>query len=215
MNDNDIKKKFLNTRQLVILALIFAIMIASLTVLPLNAVVPLVALIVIAEIGGIKLAGIGGLMFGLASLLSAAFMPSTPLYVVFLNPLVSVAPRIIAGLAIYLVYKSVFKLLKGKIDVTDIEEVYYKLQGAERAKAKRIDYISMSAGAITGAIVNTVLVLGTIFLIYNNNTYTLNDVSILVRPEVILPLVAASAIMEPILCAIIAPPIVTALRYVR
>lgn len=198
----------MKTRQIVLLGIIFALMITFLIFIPLNAIVPLIALIVIAETENIKLAGLGGLLFGVSSFAAALFFPSTPLYVIFLNPIVSIIPRIIVGLMVFLIYKGIFKLLSNKFK-TDINDT----NNINRRKIRKLQYVSLTIGAISGAIINTTLVMGTIFLFYTNKTYTLNDVSILVRPEVLLPLIAVSAILEPIFCALIAPPIVIALKH--
>jgi len=208
--------KFLKTQKIVLLAIMFALMIVFLIYLPMNAYVPLICLIVISQTGDIKLAALGGLLFGLASLMSAAFFPSTPLYPVFLNPLVSIIPRIITGIVIYLVYKGAFKLLrKQKYEIKSTDDVYTVLTGEARTYAKKIDYISMTVAAVFGALTNTVLVLGTMFLLYNGRTFSMDEASILVKPEVIIPLVLISAITEPIVSGIVAPPIVTAIKHIR
>lgn len=211
------KKTQNSTKQIVIIASVFAIMITFLFLLPQIAHVPLITLAVLSLKSDIRLAALGGLLFGLASLLSALLVPSTPLYVVFLNPLVSVVPRILVGIAIYLVNKGVFKVLVriGNIEGVSHPNDIYSLDSEQSAKVKKIDYASMVVACVAGALVNTILVIGTIFLFYTGRTLAFEDIEILVRPEVLLPLISLGAITEPIITAIVAPPIVMALKHIN
>ena len=207
---NNPSKKFLNTKQIAILSLVFAIMIISLILFPINAFIPLVALIVIAQTGDVKLAGLGGLMFGIASFLSALLIPRTVLYFAFLNPMVSIIPRIIVGVMVFVIYKATFSLIKQNLPIKSPSEIAL-LEGNDKTKAKRLDYISLTVAAISGALINTVLVLGMMFLFYVNHP----EHGVLIQPIPILIAVGPSALTEPIVCAILAPPIVTALKHVR
>lgn len=206
----------MKTQKIVLLAIIFAIMIVFLIFIPLNAIVPLIALMVLAETEDIKLAALGGLLFGLASFFAALFFPSSPLYVIFLNPMISIIPRILVGVLVYLIYQACFKLLtrKYKFDVKS-KDIYFMLQGKDKKIAGYKDYISLTISSVCGALINTTLVLGTMFLLYSGNTYTLNQISILVKPAVIIPILLPSIISEPIVCGIVVPPIVTALKHIR
>jgi uncharacterized membrane protein len=75
-----------------------------------------------------------GLIFGVSSLLQAAINPITPTDPWFVNPLLSVLPRLAIGPVAWLVYKSLEK---------------YKI-------------ISLIAAGLAGSLTNTVLVLGMI-----------------------------------------------------
>lgn len=200
------------TFKMVILAIMFALMIAFLFFMPLYAFVPLIILAVFSQIGNIKMAALFGLLFGMASLLSALLLPSTPLYVAFLNPLVSVVPRILVGITAYSVYNGVFRLLGKKHNITD-KNIFFSYKGEERRIAARVHYFASVFSGISCAIVNTLLVVGTILILYNGRTFSLEEMSIVMKPVVFIPLIAPNAILEPIITAIVAPPIVTALKH--
>jgi uncharacterized membrane protein len=88
-----------------------------------------------------------GLLFGIFSLVQAAVAPSTPLDAAFLNPLVSILPRIFIGPAAWLAYRAI----SGKAAVNT---------GTEKAPRRPIiKIIAMAAGAFAGTLANTVLVL--------------------------------------------------------
>jgi len=80
-----------------------------------------------------------GLLFGLFSLLQAAIAPTGPVDVAFVNPLISVLPRLLIGPVAWLVYR----LVRG---------------GAEQATPLR-ESAGIVASALAGSLVNTGLVL--------------------------------------------------------
>ncbi len=94
-----------------------------------------------AIIGGVLegpfVGAIVGAIFGLTSLVRAATSPQGPIDVFFVNPLVSVLPRILVGLAAW----AVFSLFRGK----------FKLAGA-------------AAAGLAGSLTNSILVLGSLVL---------------------------------------------------
>lgn len=81
-----------------------------------------------------------GLIFGLSSL-AKSFMTPTPISFIFMNPLVSIVPRIMIGILTYYFFVSAKKIIKN-------EKVVLLLSGA------------------FGTLVNTVLVLGSAYIIY-------------------------------------------------
>jgi uncharacterized membrane protein len=203
------------TFKIVILSVMFALMIAFLFFMPLYAFVPLIILAVFAQLSNVKMAALMGLLFGIASLLSALLVPSSPLYVAFLNPLVSVVPRVLVGIAGYYVYVGVYKLLGKKRGLTNPKDIFSSYKGEERKIASKNHYIASVLSSISCALVNTILVVGIILIWYNGRTFTLEDMSILMKPEIFIPLITLNAILEPIITAIVAPPIVTALKHLR
>ena len=87
--------------------------------------------------------GILGLVMGITSLLRAWYMPGSPLeQIIFMNPLVSILPRIIVGIVAALVFIGIMKLSKGKTAV------------------------SAGIAAAAGALTNTILVLTMMNLLY-------------------------------------------------
>jgi len=83
-----------------------------------------------------------GLMFGLSSLYTAATIFSgMPVAPFFLNPLVSVMPRILIGIVAYYVFALLKRLIRNKT-------------------------VSIVGAALGGTLTNTVGVLGMIYLLY-------------------------------------------------
>ncbi|GHU81743.1 membrane protein [Clostridia bacterium] len=91
---------------------------------------------------------LGGVM-GLSTLLRAAIMPASVLDPLFVNPLLSVLPRLLLGLFAGLVFVGVKKLL-GKF----LED------------GKLVTSISSGVAALAGTLTNTIFVLGFLALIY-------------------------------------------------
>lgn len=90
--------------------------------------------------GGPLVGGIVGLSFGLASLIRNLTQPTSILSFAFMNPLVSVLPRLLVGVMAYYGYYGIRKFAN--------------------------DYISIIAGAMIGSCTNTALVLGTMYILY-------------------------------------------------
>jgi len=81
--------------------------------------------------------GVGiGLIFGIFSLIQAAVAPNSPSDIWFVNPLLSILPRLFIGPAAYLVWKLL----------------------------QRIPVVGLIAAGLVGSLTNTVLVLGVIGL---------------------------------------------------
>lgn len=134
-----------NVFQLTIISMLLAILIAQ-TFIPMLGYIPLgpidvtivhITVILAAVLFGTKTGSIIGLSWGLLSMLRAYIQP-TPFNVVFLNPLISVLPRLIVG---WLSAK-VFILINEKLS----------------------DRVSYAVTAAIGALTNTILVLGSIYL---------------------------------------------------
>lgn len=104
---------------------------------PIDITIVHITVILAAVLFGQKTGLIIGTIWGMLSMLRA-FMQPTPFNIVFLNPLISVLPRLLVGL----ISATVFKLLKDKF-------------------SKRTSY-AITAGI--GSLTNTVLVLGSIYL---------------------------------------------------
>ena len=85
-----------------------------------------------------------GLIFGISSLIKS-FMTPTPISFIFMNPLVSVVPRVLIGILTYYFYTAMKKVVRNEKTVL------------------------LMSGAF-GTLVNTVLVLGTAYLLYAQRT---------------------------------------------
>lgn len=116
-----------------------------------------------------------GLIFGLFSLLQAAIAPTGPGDVIFTNPLIAILPRLFIGPVAWLVWTAL----------------------------KRWTVPGLLAAGLAGALTNTFLVLGVIWVLG------------LATLAVIGPIVLANGIPEAILCAILVLVVITAWRQIR
>lgn len=80
-----------------------------------------------------------GLIFGLSSLMQAALAPTGPIDVAFVNPLVSVLPRLLIGPVSYLAYRSI--------------------RGRALGTSTLRESVAIIAGGVVGSVTNTGLVL--------------------------------------------------------
>lgn len=109
-------RKRLNVRKLVIIGILGAVS-ATLGMTPLGfipvgptrATIMHIPVIIGAILEGPVVGALVGLIFGLFSIFQAITTP-TPISFVFLNPLVSVLPRVLIGIISYYIYKSLNKL---------------------------------------------------------------------------------------------------------
>lgn len=168
------------------LVLLFVFFPVSIGVLSL-AIIPIIAIIVSAEIMGVFNGMLTGLFFGIVSLASAFIRPNV-LSFAFYNPLVSIMPRILIGVVAFYVAKGVTLLLP-----------------------KLPKLFSYASGACFGVITNTVGVLGMILLFYNGRM--LGGGSAITLPW-ICGIVISNSILEIIVCTLVTPPIVLALQKV-
>ena len=145
-----------------------------------------------AIIEGPVVGGSIGLIFGLFSIYQNITAP-TPMSPFFYNPLVSVLPRILIGVISYYVYKII------------------------RAKVKNIK-VSISIAAICGSLINTIGVLGTIYLVYfkdyatvlmERGTISTNSMSAVTTA--LLTVIGTNGLAEAILSSLIVSPIVIAI----
>lgn len=107
---------------------------------PVNATIIHIPVIVLAIVKGPKLGSIMGAIFGISSLLNNLLRPTVTSFI-FINPLISVLPRILIGLIVgHLTKLLIDKKLKYNLDIV--------------------------IPAAVGSLVNTVGVLGMIYLLY-------------------------------------------------
>lgn len=101
-----------------------------------------IPVIIAALLEGPFIGAVVGLIFGLSSLYTAAtIFAGLPTAVFFLNPLVSVLPRILIGVAAYYAFAGIKKILKNKS-------------------------VAIVVGALAGTLTNTIGVLGMIYILY-------------------------------------------------
>ncbi len=199
LNTRGVGKSHENVRKMVVIAMLSGICLflglTGLGFIPL----PLFKLTILhlpviigAIIEGPVVGGSIGLIFGLFSIYQNITAP-TPMSPFFYNPLVSVLPRILIGVISYYVYKII------------------------RAKVKNIK-VSISIAAICGSLINTIGVLGTIYLVYfkdyatvlmERGTISTNSMSAVTTA--LLTVIGTNGLAEAILSALIVSPIVIAI----
>ena len=199
LNTRGVRKSQQNVRKMVVIAMLSGICLflglTGLGFIPL----PLFKLTILhlpviigAIIEGPVVGGSIGLIFGLFSIYQNITAP-TPMSPFFYNPLVSVLPRILIGVISYYVYKII------------------------RAKVKNIK-ASISIAAICGSLINTIGVLGIIYLIYfkdyatvlmERGTISTNSMSAVTTA--LLTVIGTNGLAEAILSALIVSPIVIAI----
>lgn len=148
--EKSIKKSRLSTRTIAVAGILSAIAIL-LSLVPWLGYIPIgpitittmhIPVIIAAILEGPFVGGFVGLIFGLSSIYTAAtIFAGSPTAVFFLNPLVSVVPRILIGIVAYYVYSGIKKISNNKS-------------------------LSTVMGALAGTLTNTVGVLGMIYILY-------------------------------------------------
>lgn len=171
--------KKVDVRKMSIIAVLSAISIMlSMTPLgfipigPTNATIMHIPVIIGAIVEG-PIVGISvGFIFGATSLLRALTMPTITSFA-FINPLVSVLPRVLIGIAAYYVYKLAVKLTKNV-------------------------FVSGWITGVIGSLVNTVGVLGMVYLLYGAKYAEALGESASAAKTLILTLIATNGIPEAI-----------------
>ena len=157
--------------------------------MPVSLALGLLPVLVAAEFYGPKVGAICGGFFGIPSLIIAVVYSSAiPLYSVAINPLVSVLPRILVGVASGLVYKGI----KNKI----------------KNEKKSVAAASVAA-TVSGVLTNTVLFLGFFFLFAGGKTY--GSVTVDFR-WIMASVVSINAAIELVSFSVIVPLVVGALE---
>lgn len=148
MNVQASAQRKLNVRRMAIISVLSAVSIV-LSMIPFVGYIPLgpvkatimhVPVIIGAVVEGPLVGAAVGLIFGLTSLFKAFTEPTITSFC-FMNPIVSVLPRILIGVVAYYVYTAAYKL------------------------SKRI-YLSGFIAGVIGSLTNTIGVMGLIYLIY-------------------------------------------------
>lgn len=185
-----------------------------------------------------------GLIFGLSSIFNAITRP-TPVSVVFLNPLISVLPRILIGLVSYYVYNSIRLVGKDKskkisigLWVLIISMLLYLLYKNIVTDAKTLTIVlsvillivaigmlfltknykgdlSVMCGALMGSMTNTILVLGGIYIIYAQKYMDIIGRPVAEAKTAILGLIITSGVPEAIISVVITTSVVRAMTLSR
>nr|WP_286310839.1 MULTISPECIES: ECF transporter S component [Romboutsia] len=139
---------------------------------PTNATIMHIPVIIGAIIEGPVVGITVGFIFGATSLLKALTMPTITSFA-FVNPLVSVLPRMLIGIVAYYVYKLTIKFTKNV-------------------------FVSGWITGVMGSLVNTAVVLGMIYILYGARYAEALGESASAAKTLILTLVATNGIPEAI-----------------
>lgn len=188
------------TKKLTFLAAMFALTIfldiSPLAAIPVGAVsatIVQVPTILTGILYGPLYGMIMGLLMGLTSLVHALTRPVTPLDPLFVNPVISVFPRVLIGLFAGLAFMLITKLFKN-----------------------RFRFIAASFAGAIGALTNTVFVLGALYFVYAEKIIAdlaLQDSAAL--KAVIWGIVMTNGVAEMLVCAGLAGAIVLAADKMR
>ena len=139
---------------------------------------------------GVLDGAIVGLIGGLLCILKAAAFPTSPTDPLFVNPMLSVVPRVLIGVCASLVFLGVMRLFKNS------DKPYARM-------------LSTAAGAIVGTLVNTVGVL-TMFGLFYPADLGVADGSSLIS-IVLSTIIGINGIFEIVSAVVLAVPIVLAI----
>ncbi len=152
------------------------------------AVIPIIAIIISAETLGVVNGMITGLFFGIISLVGQLIRPSV-LSFAFYNPMISVLPRILIGVA-----------------------SYYSIRGICKLFPKIPALVANGVGAFCGVLTNTVGVLGMIMLFYYGRP--LGSGGSAIGFPWLAGILLTNSILEAVVCTLLTPPLVIAVQKV-
>ena len=152
------------------------------------AVVPLIAVILAADVSGFGMGLFAGTAFGIASLINA-FLHPTLMAPMFYNPLVSVVPRMIIPITTYFSFRLMKKLLAKRSDDAST-------------------YVASTVSAAVGVLTNTGLVLS-MMAAFNFGKVFGEKV---IDAAFFGSLLGLNFLFEISICSLLAPIITTALR---
>ena len=193
INTNTSAQRRLNVRRMTVIGVLSAISI-MLSMLPFIGYIPIgpmkatimhVPVIIGAVIEGPLVGATIGLIFGLTSLWNAITQPVL-LSPLFINPLVSVLPRILIGIVAYYVYQGVYKITK-KV------------------------YASGFIAGIVGSLANTAGVLGMIYILYADKYLALMEQQGADAAKLLFGIVLSSGIPEALVAGLIVSAVSVAL----
>lgn len=187
------RRKNINVRKMSIISVLSAISIMlSMTPLgfipigPTNATIMHIPVIIGAIVEGPAVGMTVGLIFGLTSLIRNLTMPTITSFA-FINPLVSVLPRVLIGVVAYYVYQITIKITKNS-------------------------FISGWITGFIGSLVNTIGVLGMIYVLYGARYAQALEKSAASAKTLLLTLATTSGIPEAILGGFVVSAVAVVLK---
>lgn len=147
-----------------------------------------VPVIIGALVAGPRVGAMVGFIFGCFSVFQAVTSPVV-LSFAFLNPVVSILPRVLIGIGAYYIYKG----LKGVF---------------------RNPSITLAISGLCGSLINTIGVMGSIYFIYAKDFAEVRNIPLDNVINVIIGVCAFNGIPEAIISAVITVPVVVVLKKV-
>ncbi|CEI74225.1 MULTISPECIES: ECF transporter S component [Romboutsia] len=196
MNVQTKATKNVNVRKMAIIGVLSAVsimmsMIPGIGYIPIgptNATIMHVPVIIGSIIEGPIVGATVGFIFGLTSLIKALTQPTITSFA-FINPLVSILPRVLIGILAYYIYEFAMKL------------------------TKKASISGLLAGGL-GSIINTAGVLGMIYILYGARFAEVSGASASTAGTFIFTLAATNGIPEAIIGALVVSPVIMALKKV-
>ncbi|MPM16142.1 hypothetical protein SDC9_62518 [bioreactor metagenome] len=181
----------LSTRQLAIVGMLSAIsMILGMTPLGfiqlpfMSATIMHIPVIIGAILEGPVVGALVGLIFGVFSLIRAFSNPTLTSFL-FMNPIISIFPRILIGVGTYYIYKVV------KLKATNVR---------------------IGIASVIGSFINTFGVLGISYLLYGDKLAEVMKISKTAVGVTFLTTAGTNGVAEAIISALVTIPVVIALR---
>lgn len=196
MNVQTKATKNVNVRKMAIIGVLSAVsimmsMIPGIGYIPIgptNATIMHIPVIIGSIIEGPIVGATVGFIFGLTSLIKALTQPTITSFA-FINPLVSILPRVLIGILAYYIYEFTMKL------------------------TKKASISGLLAGGL-GSIINTAGVLGMIYILYGARFAEVSGASASTAGTFMFTLAATNGIPEAIVGALVVSPVIVALKKV-
>ena len=174
------------------------------------AVIPLIAVVIAAELFGFVNGMLMGLFFGICSLIYNFTQPGV-LSFAFYNPMVSIVPRILIGLTSYFSAAGVHTLFI-KIAEKKREKDPEKAEKSNFFTNEGPDLAANAVGAFCGVVTNTVGVLGMILAFYFGTPFGSSGSAI--GWPWLTAIILSNSILEVAVCTVVTPPLVLAVKKV-
>ncbi|KHD37065.1 membrane protein [Clostridium acetobutylicum] len=183
----------LQTRQITMVGLLFAVTIVLgatglgfLPIPPFKTTIMHIPVIIGGIVGGPIVGAITGLLFGIFSIIQAIDTP-LPTSFIFMNPVVSVLPRVLIGIVSYYVYKII---------------------------KKKSEKAGVVTGIIAGSFTNTLGVLAMIYLLYIDAYAKALHISYSTAVKSLLLLVA-NGVLSAAMALVISVPIILIVKKIK
>lgn len=168
----------------------FVPVLGNIPIPPLNPTIIHITVIIAAFSMGVKDGTIVGLIWGIIRFIKALTMPTTPLDpLIWVNPIISIIPRLMVGLVAGLAFYFLSKRLSDKV--------------------------SMAISAFLGSMTNTILVMFFIYLFFNPEIGELMNLDASNLAYGLLIIIVTNGIPEAVLAAIVSPIIVKPLQKLK